>query len=67
MVDADGAIVATPAVDTLKVVENNCIVGTPDRRVFWNAQTRRFPQRCIARSCIRSARWIRGHRRRLLD
>ncbi len=37
--DADGAIVATPSVDTLKVVENGCIVGTPDRRVFWNAQT----------------------------
>lgn len=37
--DADGAIVATPAVDTIKVVENGTIVGTPDRRVFWNAQT----------------------------
>ena len=37
--DADGAIVATPSIDTLKVVENGCIVGTPDRRVFWNAQT----------------------------
>ena len=38
-IDADGAIVATPAVDTLKVVENGVIVGTPDRRAFWNAQT----------------------------
>lgn len=38
-IDADGAIVATPAVDTLKVVENGVIVGTPDRKVFWNAQT----------------------------
>lgn len=38
-IDADGAIVATPAVDTLKVVENGVIMGTPDRRVFWNAQT----------------------------
>lgn len=37
--DADGAVVAHPAVDTLKVVENGVIVGTPDRRVFWNAQT----------------------------
>ncbi len=37
--DADGAIVATPAVDTLKVVDDGVIVGTPDRRVFWNAQT----------------------------
>ena len=32
-------MVAHPAVDTLKVVENGVIVGTPDRRVFWNAQT----------------------------
>lgn len=37
--DADGAVVAHPAIDTLKVVENGVIVGTPDRRVFWNAQT----------------------------
>ena len=38
-IDCDGAVVAHPAVDTLKVVENGVIVGTPDRRVFWNAQT----------------------------
>ena len=37
--DADGAIVATPAIDTLKVVQNGKIVGTPDRSVFYNAQT----------------------------
>lgn len=38
-IDCDGVVVAHPAVDTLKVVENGMIVGTPDRRVFWNAQT----------------------------
>lgn len=37
--DADGAVVAHPAIDTLKVVEDGMIMGTPDRRVFWNAQT----------------------------
>lgn len=37
--DADGAVVAHPAIDTLKVVEDGVIVGTPDRSVFWNAQT----------------------------
>ncbi len=37
--DADGAVVAHPAVDTLKVVEDGMIMGTPDRSVFWNAQT----------------------------
>ncbi len=38
-IDCDGAVVAHPAIDTLKVVENGVIVGTPDRSVFWNAQT----------------------------
>lgn len=38
-IDADGAVVAHPAIDTLKVVENGVIAGTPDRSVFWNAQT----------------------------
>ncbi len=37
--DCDGAVVAHPAIDTLKVVENGVIMGTPDRSVFWNAQT----------------------------
>ena len=38
--DADGAIAAIPAVDTLKIIgEDGVIQGTPDRRVFWNAQT----------------------------
>jgi 2-C-methyl-D-erythritol 4-phosphate cytidylyltransferase len=38
-VDADGAVVAYRSVDTLKVVENGVVMGTPDRSVFWNAQT----------------------------
>ena len=38
-IDSDGAVVAHPAIDTLKVMENGVIVGTPDRSVFWNAQT----------------------------
>ena len=37
--DCDGAVVGHPSVDTLKVVEHGVIQGTPDRRVFWNAQT----------------------------
>lgn len=37
--DCDGAVVAHPAIDTLKVVEDGVIMGTPDRNVFWNAQT----------------------------
>ena len=38
-VDADGAVVAHRSIDTLKVVENGVVMGTPDRSVFWNAQT----------------------------
>lgn len=37
--DADGAVVAYRSIDTLKVVENGVVMGTPDRSVFWNAQT----------------------------
>lgn len=50
-IDADGAVVAHPAIDTLKVVENGVIVGTPDRSVFWNAQT---PQVFRAGICRRA-------------
>ena len=57
-IDADGAIVATPAIDTLKVVEHGIIVGTPDRRVFWNAQT---PQ------VFRSGVYRRAHASALRD
>ena len=57
-IDADGAIVATPAIDTLKVVEDGTIMGTPDRRVFWNAQT---PQ------VFRSGVYRRAHASALRD
>jgi 2-C-methyl-D-erythritol 4-phosphate cytidylyltransferase len=38
-IDCDGAVVGHPSIDTLKIVENGIIQGTPDRSVFWNAQT----------------------------
>ena len=57
-IDCDGAVVAIPAVDTLKVVENGVIVGTPDRRVFWSAQT---PQ------CFRAGIYRRAHAAALSD
>jgi 2-C-methyl-D-erythritol 4-phosphate cytidylyltransferase len=38
-VDADGAVVGFPAIDTLKIVNGNNILGTPDRSAFWTAQT----------------------------
>ncbi|MDR3052302.1 MAG: 2-C-methyl-D-erythritol 4-phosphate cytidylyltransferase [Coriobacteriales bacterium] len=38
-IDADGAVVGFPAIDTLKVVSSNNIIGTPDRSSFWTTQT----------------------------
>lgn len=35
----DGAVVGHPAVDTLKVVADGTVVGTPERSAFWVAQT----------------------------
>ncbi|MDR0350578.1 MAG: 2-C-methyl-D-erythritol 4-phosphate cytidylyltransferase [Coriobacteriales bacterium] len=37
--DADGAVVGYPAIDTLKIVSDDGIIGTPDRSAFWVAQT----------------------------
>lgn len=37
--DIDGVVVGHPSIDTLKVVEGRSIVGTPDRTMFWVAQT----------------------------
>lgn len=37
--DLDGVVVGHPAVDTLKVVSEYMITGTPDRSAFWVAQT----------------------------
>jgi 2-C-methyl-D-erythritol 4-phosphate cytidylyltransferase len=37
--DADGAVVGYPAIDTLKIVRDGTIIGTPDRGAFWVAQT----------------------------
>lgn len=54
-IDADGAVVAHPAIDTLKVVENGVIVGTPDRSVFWNAQTPQVFRASIYRRAHASA------------
>ncbi len=37
--DIDGAVAGHPAIDTLKVVSDGMIIGTPDRGAFWVAQT----------------------------
>ena len=57
-IDADGVVVGHPSIDTLKVVENGIIVGTPDRTMFWNAQT---PQ------AFRTSIYCRAHASALSD
>ena len=37
--ECEGAVVGHPSIDTLKIVEDNKIVGTPDRNLFWTVQT----------------------------
>lgn len=37
--DVDGVVVGHPSIDTLKVVNDRTIVGTPDRGMYWIAQT----------------------------
>lgn len=36
---ADGAVCGQPAIDTLKIVRGNAIQSTPQRSMFWAAQT----------------------------
>lgn len=38
-IDADGVVCGHPAIDTLKVIDGDAVVGTPDRSMFWIAQT----------------------------
>ena len=40
--DIDGIVVGHPSVDTLKIVNDRLISATPDRSMFWVAQTFRF-------------------------
>lgn len=49
--DADGIVVGHPSIDTLKVVNEHAIAGTPDRSMFWIAQT---PQVFRADICRRA-------------
>ena len=37
--DADGVVCGHAAIDTLKVIESSVVIGTPDRSIFWVAQT----------------------------
>jgi len=34
-----GVVVGNPAVDTLKSVKDGCVTNTPDRSLYWHAQT----------------------------
>jgi len=54
-VDADGAVVGFPAVDTLKIVHKDVIIGTPDRSAFWTAQTPQVFRTSVIREAHRQA------------
>lgn len=44
----EGAVAGWPAVDTIKQVEGRRIIGTPDRRTLWHAQTpQAFPMKML--------------------
>lgn len=49
------AIAAVPAVDTIKVVSEGSIVGTPDREGLWHAQTPQVFRRALLLEAHRSA------------
>ena len=53
--DVDGVVVGHPAVDTLKVVDERNIVGTPDRNMFWVAQTPQVFRSTILRRAYSTA------------
>lgn len=53
--DADGVVVGHPSIDTLKVVDGHSIVGTPDRSMFWVAQTPQIFRADICRRAYRTA------------
>ena len=53
--DAAGVVVGHPSIDTLKVVDGQAIVGTPDRTMFWVAQTPQIFHANIVRRAYRSA------------
>ena len=53
--ELDGAICAHPCIDTLKVVEDTNIIGTPDRKVFWTAQTPQVFKRDVYQEAHRAA------------
>lgn len=54
-VDADGVIVGHPAIDTMKVIDGDTVVGTPDRSMFWIAQTPQIFHADICRSAHSAA------------
>lgn len=53
--ELDGAVCAHPCIDTLKVVEENKIIGTPERSAFWLAQTPQIFKREVYAEAHRAA------------
>lgn len=51
----DGAVVGQPAVDTLKVVSDGVVVGTPERSRYWCVQTPQTFRRRIVKAAHETA------------
>lgn len=53
--DIDGIVVGHPSVDTLKIVNDRLISATPDRSLFWVAQTPQLFRADIFRRAYQTA------------
>lgn len=53
--EADGVVIGHAAIDTLKVVRDRKIMGTPDRSAFWVAQTPQIFRADICRRAFAAA------------
>ena len=54
--NADGLFVGHPAVDTLKIIEGDTVVDTPDRSRFWTVQTPQIFSADVLREAMSAAK-----------
>ncbi len=53
--DADGVVCGHQAIDTVKVIDGDTVIGTPDRSLFWVAQTPQIFHADVLRSAHQAA------------
>ncbi len=52
---ADGVVIGHPAYDTLKIVEGATVINTPDRSLYWIAQTPQVFRRAVIDDALAAA------------